>query len=66
MSFSYDYFIYSLTYLLLMSHFSLAIVFIYSSLYEKVHVAPINIHIQSKYVSLNVKNKFEKVVGSCW
>ncbi len=58
-----------------MSHFSfsLALVFnlfqfipfcIYSSLYEKVHAAWIKIHIQSKSFSLNVKNKFEKVVGS--
>ncbi len=46
-----------------MSHFSLALV-LYSSLYEKVHVAWIKIYIQSKYVLLNVKNKFEKVVGS--
>ncbi len=37
---------------------------IYSSLYETVHVAWIKIHTQSKYVILNVKNKFEKVVGS--
>ncbi len=29
-----------------------------------VHVVWIKIHIQSKYFSLNVKNKFEKVVGS--
>ncbi len=35
-----------------------------SSFYEKVQVAWINIHIQSKYVSLNVLNKFEKVVAS--
>ncbi len=46
-----------------MSHFSLALV-LYSSLYENVHVAWIKIYIQSKYVLLNVKNKFEKVVGS--
>ncbi len=46
-----------------MSHFSLALV-LYFSLYENVHVAWIKIYIQSKYVLLNVKNKFEKVVGS--
>ncbi len=64
MSFSYDYLIYSLYYLLLLSHFSLALEFcIYSSLYETVHVAWIKINIQCKSFSLNVKNKFETVVG---
>ncbi len=49
-----------------MSHFSfsLALVCIYSSLYEKVHVVWIKIHIQCKSFSLNINNKFEIVVGS--
>ncbi len=55
-SFSYDYFIYSLTYLLLMSHFSLALVLYLFQFIWKGSC--------SKYVWLNVKNKFEKVVGS--
>ncbi len=35
----------------------------YSSLYETAHIAWIKIHMQCKFFSLNVKNKFEKVVG---
>ncbi len=54
MSFSYDYFIYSLIYyLLLMPHFSFSLALVLY-LYEKVHVAWIKIHIQSKSFSLNM------------
>ncbi len=48
-----------------MSHFSFCLALVlYSSLDETVHVAWIKIHIQCKSFSLNVKNKFEKVVGT--
>ncbi len=60
MSFGYDYLIYSLYYLLLMSHFSFSLALVlYSSLYETVHVAWIKIHIQSKSFALNVGGDFE-------
>ncbi len=55
---------YTIYYLCLISVLVWLLFCIYSSLYETVHVAWIKMNIECKSFPLNVKNKFDKVVGS--